>query len=299
MTNSRVQLSGGFQNDIFHLPRERKIERISRVNRTIEMVQQEFEWMNFLYERGVAVPRPDLKIDLVGERVRSYFKFIDGSPVNVTNDAHWNIYSFEEFGRILGKMHALSKEFSVKSVHRPVWTTENPDVFGIRNNLSLELKSIYDSLMKKLYPFEIHSDTYGIIHNDFHQGNLIIGNDGVITTIDFDDCSFNWFAQDIAVFFYHAYWQQDSFNGNTELFCQEFLKHFFNGYRSENCLNEVIVEQIPIFLKLREIFLYQLFLETWNSANMEDWQTHTLNELEKNIRNRVPYAGIGEFTEFL
>lgn len=299
MNTNKVRLSGGFQNDVFYIQEDRKVERISAVKKTLEMVQQEIEWMNFLYERGVAVPKPEINIQMVGRQVRTCFEYVEGKPIDVTNDSHWNSNKFEEFGRILGKIHALSKEFTLGQFHRPVWTKENPDVFDIKDKLSPEVKSIYDSLMQQLFSFDIHSNTYGMIHNDFHLGNLLISNDGVITTIDFDDCSFNWFAQDIAVFFYHAYWQQESFNGNTEPFCQEFLKHFFLGYQGENLLHEAIIEQIPIFLKVREIFLYQLFLQTWDPEHMEEWQQQTLIELEGNIINGVPYAGISDFSKFL
>lgn len=141
------------------------------------------------------------------------------------------------------------------------------------------------------------SDSFGLIHNDFHQGNLII-DDETITVIDFDDCSFNWFAQDLAVFFYHAYWQNSSFNGGDAVFIEKFLKAFFKGYKTENTLHDDSIKQIPIFLKLREIYLYQLFLKSWDSSNLEDWQEYTLNDLKDKIKSRAPYAGIEDFSIF-
>ena len=153
--------------------------------------------------------------------------------------------------------------------------------------------------MQRLSAFERKESTFGLIHNDFHQGNLIITKDGTITTIDFDDCAYNWYAQDIAVAFYHAYWQHSSYNGNNKAFPHTFMNHFFKGYQVENFLHEDIVEQIPIFLKLREIFLYQLFDRTWDKNNLEEWQKYTFLDLEEKIKKSIPYAGISDFSIYL
>jgi amicoumacin kinase len=298
MESNKIQLSGGYQNQVFYLEQVGKIERIS-LNKTKEMILEELDWMDFLYKRGVALPKPAIDVELSGEQVKTYFEYIEGEPVSVTNDSHWNTSNFEEFGRILGRMHSLSKVYHLEVKHRPTWTEENPDVFKLRVQVNRELQTIYDSLLQELCTYEKNADTFGLIHNDFHQGNLIMAKDGTITVIDFDDCALNWFAQDIAVFFYHAYWQQESFIGNRESFCREFLNHFFTGYQEENLLKEETIKQIPIFLKLREIFLYQLFRVNWDKNNLEDWQRDTLLNLENNIKHRVPYAGITDFSIYV
>lgn len=298
MEENKVKLSGGFQNEVFYLEKVGKIERISR-NKTKEMILEELDWMDFLYTRGVAVPKPTLDVEISGNQVKTYFEYIEGEPVSVTNVSHWNSSNFEEFGRILGRMHSLSKDYLTEIKHRPIWTENNPDVCKLRVQLNQELQTIYDSLLQELCTYGKNADTFGLIHNDFHQGNLIMAKDGTITVIDFDDCALNWFAQDIAVFFYHAYWQQESFIGNKESFCREFLNHFFAGYQEENLLKEESIKQIPIFLKVREIFLYQLFVKIWDKNEMEDWQTDTLLDLENNIKNRVPYAGISNFSIYV
>nr|WP_241745325.1 hypothetical protein [Lysinibacillus sphaericus] len=77
------------------------------------------------------------------------------------------------------------------------------------------------------------------------------------------------------------------------------MSNFFAGYRTENMLHKDIIIQIPIFLKIREIYLYQLFKEKWNTGNLEEWQGYTLQNLEDKIRNQEPYAGINDFSIFL
>ena len=299
MVENRIRLSGGFHNDVFYIEKNSKVVRISDIRKTKRIVMQELEWTNFLYEHGVPVAKPEMTLDTEDERVSTSFDYIKGYKIDVTNQFHWNAEIFEQMGRILGRMHSLSKVFKVDEINRAVWTIENPDVFGIRESLSPWIRQNYDKLMQSLFPFEISSDTFGMIHNDFHQGNLIINNEGIITTIDFDECSFNWLAQDFAALFYHAYWQNNSYNGYEDTFPQMFMSHLFAGYREENLIHDDMIKQIPIFLKLREIFLYKLFIENWNMNSLEEWQKYTLHELENNIKNAIPYAGISDFSIFL
>jgi Ser/Thr protein kinase RdoA (MazF antagonist) len=245
--------------------------------------------------QGVNVPRVDHNLGKEDERVITYFEYINGKQIDVTNPNHWNIQLFEKWGKELGKMHSLVKKYKLSEVHRPVWSPNRVDVFGIRDQLVPTMKEIYDKHMEKLLQFQVKSDTFGLIHNDFHQGNIIlVGNTPFI--VDFDDCAFNWFAQDIATAFYHAYWQQNSFNQMNEQFIKPFLTSFFKGYKLENLLHNDIVKQIPVFLKLREIFLYHLFVQKWDLNRLEEWQKYTLIDLENKINNDLPYANITDFS---
>jgi amicoumacin kinase len=294
-----VRLSGGFHNEVFYDGKKGRIIRISGNHKSADEVRQELQWMDFLHKNGVSLSKPAKEIKLVGGLVKAYFEYVRGNPVDVADPGHWNEKNFDQFGRILGRMHALSKGYKIEDNSRPVWTKENPDVFGIRDGLAGWLKEEYDRLMEDLQPYKPSPDTFGLIHNDFHQGNFIVQENGEIVVIDFDESAFNWFAQDLAVLFYHAYWQQDSFIGEAEAFSRRFMHHVFSGYQSEKNLHSDTIAQIPIFLKLREIFLYQLFDRKWDKAHLEDWQEYTLQNLERKIRNREPYAGIDDFSAYL
>lgn len=298
MKEGYVRLSGGFHNEVFYDKNDNRIIRISDNGKSAEEVRQELQWMNFLHKNGIPLPQPAKEIEVDGGLVKAYFEYVRGNPVDVTNPAHWNEKNFEQFGRILVRMHASSKDYTIERNRRPVWTKEDPDVFGIRDDLAGWLGEEYDCLMEGLHRYKPSYNTFGLIHNDFHQGNFIVRENGEFVVIDFDECAFNWFAQDLAVLFYHAYWQQDSFIGEPEAFSIRFMHHVFSGYQSESELHHDTIAQIPIFLKLREIFLYQLFYRKWDKVHLEDWQEYTLLDLERKIRNRETYAGIADFSAY-
>ncbi|XRG79091.1 phosphotransferase [Rossellomorea sp. GAMAL-10_SWC] len=293
--SNQVRLTGGFQNDVFYDEDYNRVVRQSKLGKTKEMVLQEIDFINFLHMQGVKVPRADRNLREEDGRVITYFEYIDGEQIDVTNPNHWNKPLFEQWGKKLGKMHSLAKKYKLSEVHRPAWSHKSVDVFGIRDQLVPNMKEFYDKHMEKLLQFQVTSDTFGIIHNDFHLGNIIlVGN--TLFTIDFDDCAFNWFAQDFATAFYHAYWQQNSFNKVSEQFIETFMVNFFKGYKLENLLHHDIVKQIPIFLKLREIFLHHLFVQKWGMNRLEEWQKYTLIDLENKIKNDVPYADLIDFS---
>jgi Ser/Thr protein kinase RdoA (MazF antagonist) len=86
------------------------------------------------------------------------------------------------------------------------------------------------------------ASVYGMIHADLHDGNLLVGGDGRLTVIDFDDCAFGWYGYDIAVGLYH---QQDSsrFGALSEAFVR--------GYRTRRELTDETLALIPMFLLVR------------------------------------------------
>ena len=63
---------------------------------------------------------------------------------------------------------------------------------------------------------------YGLIHFDVHAGNFFVDGAGTLTLFDFDDCHYNWFANDIAiVLFYMQSWCR----GAGWCFPMEFMRN--------------------------------------------------------------------------
>jgi len=119
-----------------------------------------------------------------------------------------------------------------------------------------------------------------------------------ITLFDFDDCAYHWYAYDIAVSFYHAYWQGTSANPAAVSFGKDFMRDFMAGYKREHSVDKDILLQIPIFLKIRELFLYALFMEKWNVNALEEWQEYTIHQLRESILKEKPHSDI-DFLQFL
>jgi amicoumacin kinase len=303
--NHLVKLTGGFQNNVFQyrFGNELRILRVTNSNhRDLESIKGELEFIQCLSNAGVPVSCP--LISAKGHLIEEFqqdnqtyfltaFTKAKGTPIEVTNLDVWNKELFRNWGRTLGKMHTFSSKNYEKfqTLKRPAWSGLDERGKTFISSKSIEAYKAYQNLLDQINAFPTVNGTFGLIHNDFHQGNLFV-NEGQIHIFDFDDCSFNWFAQDIAVSFYHAIWQGMSFNPGNDNFPFEFISYFLDGYSQEKNLHKEIVKQIPLFLKFREFFLYILFNEKWDFHHLEDWQAYTIKDLFYRIENDIPYTNV-------
>lgn len=302
-----LKLTGGFQNDVYvyTYKNEKRILRITSSNLLLDpnTLGGEMKFIESLDRKGISVSRPHLSIQnkYIEEVIRngqyyyiSSFSYADGSPINVSSPGEWNRDFFLHWGRTMGKMHSISKELGLSTINRPNWNSASNDLAEIKtflSSVSQKATDAFELLLNKIDSLPKERNTFGLIHNDFHQGNFFV-QEGQMSIFDFADCCYCWFAQDIAVSFYHAVWQGMAFNPETQEFPVQFLNSFFEGYRQENELSQDILMQIPLFLKLREFFLYTLFHKKWNLHLLEDWQNYTLSDLRYRIENEIAYSDL-------
>lgn len=295
-------LTEGYQNVMysFETPKGSRILRITpESKRSYEERVAEINWLHYLDQLGLSVSNsiPSIENRLIetvymdGEKyyLTAFIK-AEGCPVNVGDRSEWNISFFQKWGRVMGKMHHVTKSFQPNGPKRMSWHETNRDMYHFKK-LPVGIADKYEKLLKRVDTFQRDQDTFGLIHFDFHQGNFLT-KDNTITLFDFDDCAYYWFAHDIAVSYYHAYWQGTSWYPEWKTFGKDFMISFLDGYQHENSLPKEILQQIPTFLKMREIFLYQLFLEKWNMNELEEWQSETLQNLKYQIEDEIPHPFI-------
>lgn len=289
-----IPISDGFQNLVY--TNHNVIFRITNtIRRSLIVLEAELAFIQVLADKGIPVSKPihsiygNLIENIDDHHIVIAFEKAHGKSVDVTNNDVWNTDLFFQWGKILGRMHASANEIKVE---RPEWSAENPDVLNLLPKINSEpIKERYVQLLMQLTKYEKNPDCFGLIHNDLHQGNFFVEN-GKITVFDFDDCAYNWFAYDLAVCYYHAYWQTTAFTPENKDFSHVFWEYFLKGYKQEHVFKKELIQQIPIFLKIREIFLYALFLEKWDLNHLEEWQEYTLADLRKNIKSSTPYSAI-------
>lgn len=300
-------LSGGYQNTVYYIENGEAafIMRLSdAVRKTKEQIEDEVKWLLFLKENNIHVAAPirtqhqSYVESIEGRYHVTAFQKADGKLVDVFNGSVWNKALFEKWGSLIGRLHRLSSEKQLALAHRPVWSRDNPDLLGLGESLEMqEMREVYKRLLEKLQGFEQKKHTFGLIHNDLHQGNFFYDGEN-ITLFDFDDCAYHWYAYDIAVSFYHAYWQGTFAKPEDGDFGEDFMKAFISGYKKEHSPDIDILRQIPLFLKIRELFLYGLFIEKWNMEELEEWQEYTLKQLRESILKEKPHSDI-DFLQFL
>lgn len=267
--------------------------------RSVDMIRGEAEWINYLVEGGVAAARalPSRQGRLVEtvEAAEGYWSVtsfekaqghLPGRP-DVTPEL------FEQMGRMMGRMHKLTKEYvpSDPAIRRMHWD-EDVDTFPVRYLPASDEKVIAraNELMAHLKSLPRERDSYGLVHIDFHYGNFFVDN-GRITLFDFDDCQYNWFAADIAIsLFYTVPHHCDSPENLAK--AKSFLDCFLKGYERENTLDRQWLQQIPYFLKQREIDLYMVIHRSMDLNHLDKWCASFMDDRKRRIEEGVPYVDI-------
>ncbi|MFX3672914.1 MAG: phosphotransferase enzyme family protein [Paenisporosarcina sp.] len=296
------ELDRGLQNRLFsfHRNKEKLVARLTLPKRrSKEQIESELSFMETLQGNGIRTVQPyelnGKSIFTVRLKEQSYiltlFEFSEGNVVDVMNPSEWNEDFFRKWGETIAEMHKGSMN-SEATLLRPIFIEDRESV----NLIPSLLKSVdplydmvYEGLKKELATYLRTPENFGLIHNDLHQGNFFV-DAGNLRIFDFDDCAYNWFAQDLAVSIYHALWTGESFHPGWIDFHAVFLKNFFDGYRSLHTISKDDWQLVLILLRLRELFLFLLFKNKWNLDDLEEWQSYKLAQLESAIQNgSFPY----------
>ncbi len=271
------------QNSVFSIStsEEPAILRFSDpTHRGLGELQAELEWISYLSENGVGIAAPlrSLQRALVEEIndagstcFASVFAIACGVPLNLTSKFDYSILN--HWGRELGKIHQLSMRYEPKTVrksfHEYAWYGVDP----------VSSKSTSDPTLMAIHQFNEwirnlpkSPEVYGMIHGD--PCNFHIESNQV-TFFDLDDCTYHWYAYDIANGLYSLMFDIETSQLNINF--QDCMEEFIRGYREEKELDSVWSDRVPDFILYRTGLLYQWLLapETgplWVTRIDDNWK---------------------------
>ncbi len=108
------------------------------------------------------------------------------------------------------------------------------------------LQRLSDEIGRRLDEFGCGPDRFGLVHADMRLANLLIGPDGTVHVIDFDDCGFSWFGYDLAASLSFV---------EHEPVVPELVGAWFDGYREVTPRGVVEEALAGTFLMLRRLLL--------------------------------------------
>ena len=299
IAGDKIRLLDGFESFIYEFERggDEYILRIGHsLRRNENLIHGEVDWINYLAAGGASVAsaifsKDDRLVEMIDDGRNEHFlaaAFVkaEGQP---PQDFGWTPALFETYGRTLGKIHALSKEYMPghASWQRPHWDDEL--MLDIERNLPASETAVlekFHAVVAHLKNLPKDKDSYGMIHFDAHGGNFFVDRQGQITLFDFDDCSYAWFAYDIAIALFYMVTGLE----NASEFSKEFMRAFLRGYSREQRLEPKWLQEIPYFLKLREIDLYAVIHRSFDVSNIENpWCACYMQGRKERIERDVPY----------
>jgi Ser/Thr protein kinase RdoA (MazF antagonist) len=287
-----------------------KIIRIAFLNdRSREDFLAETEYVRYLHEHGGSVSNvvDSLNGNMVEEVIHdnhTYFvcvfekakgkqlaengyQYREGVPIS---EYYYNC------GKTLGKLHHLSKEYA--PVHKrnsffDIFNSEYIDKL-IPDSLSAFKEKLY-KLLGDLDGLSKDSDSYGMIHFDFSDGNYNIDFEtGQISVYDFDNSCFGWYLYDLANLWTHGVgWiQHESDIDKRKAFMDDYFATIIEGYRSETDITDSTLSQLPLLIQavLMENIADEFEVARNNNEEVE-LDDEELLYLIKCLTDDIPYKG--------
>lgn len=294
---SSLKEHDGFENYIYEYGPDdhRKILRITHnYHRSLEDLNAEMEWLRYLNENGGdVVETVSSQNGLLVEKIDindSYFaaSSISKASGKPPDKSVWDAPLFREWGRAVGRLHRLTKDFKPEGLPRFQWHEEYL-VNEFERYLPKEqaiIKEKTSGIIERIKGLETDVNSYGLIHTDIHHGNFFYDN-GKISIFDFDDCAYKHFISDIAIAVFYSIRSRNDFK-TKEDFAEFFLANFMEGYTAENILGEKWISKLPDFLKLREVILYVAVCRSIDPENPDQWSLNYIKEHKPAIENDVP-----------
>ncbi|UFU00438.1 phosphotransferase [Radiobacillus kanasensis] len=299
---------GDFENYVFEVYQNESpyILRLTHSShRSQEQLNSEVDWVNYLFDSGLKVPKAHPSID--GNLVESLlvddgssfhaslFNKAEGKQVRFS-DPDFSEKLFYKWGQTIGRMHKATKlyEPATSIQKRPKW--DEDDLLEVDRYIADdEVIERVHQFLKDLNEIPITPENFGLIHNDIHSGNFFYDGD-TIQVFDFDDSCYLWFASDIAIPLYYSILgrfpkekQEEKIN-----FAKTFLHAFVEGYQTSSSLPENWDKHLPLLLRLRDITLFTVLHKKIAEEDRDKQVQNLLVELRARIVKQEPIVNIEE-----
>jgi amicoumacin kinase len=295
-----IHLLDGFESFIYAFTKggQGYILRIGHsLRRSPDLIRGEVDWINYLAAGGAGVAQAILSddgnlVELIDDGQGGQFlatAFVQAPGGSVGEMGGWHEAFIVNYGRLLGHIHALSKQYRLphSAWQRPQWDDPiNNDIYAALSQEETLVAQQYRAVFDHLRTLPRDADSYSMIHQDAHAGNFFVDENGRITLFDFDDCVYGHFAYDLAMVLFYAITNRT----DAEAFGRFFWPLFWRGYRQENHLDERWLAEVPYFMKLREIDLYAVILRDLSPAEIggHPWTVQFMHGRRQRIENGVP-----------
>jgi len=298
IAGGQIRSRDAFESFIYEFQRGpgASILRISHsLRRNENLIRGEVDWINALAGTGVPVAGAVCSeggnlVEVIDDGQGGSFlatAFVK-APGHPPWEVGWTSHRYMAYGQLLGRIHAQSTHYrpADPAWKRPDWDDEMMDFADLYLPASESIaRQKYLAVCTYLRGLPVESASYGLIHQDAHQGNFLMDEDGSITLFDFDDCVYSWFINDIAIVLFYMAVEED---GPT--FTQEFMPHFLQGYCQFHTLDSKWLKEIPHFLKLREIDLYAVVHRDFDVNNIDNaWLNRFMHGRKHKIEHDVPF----------
>lgn len=187
------------------------------------------------------------------------------APGTVVRPDAWNPDLFRDWGRTIGLLHRLGREYpSWRAAVDPetgeeflTWREEWQGFHEWCRDDSVCAEWV--AIKERLDGLPVERETFGFTHNDPHLFNLLYDGSAGVTLLDFDVANHHWFINDIGIACQTMLFAQsgglDRPVGRPEKL-RGFLDLFMEGYHQEHDLSPAWLDRLDLFIAYRRILMY-------------------------------------------
>lgn len=250
-----------------------------------EIFKEEIKLLNYLNNKVPNIVKPvksmnnrfieSVKTDL-GEYYAVVFEGLEGKQCEIED---LDTDQFYIWGRTLGNLHKLINNIPKDTtIKRNSWRDHlNFMEDSLPEDEALAKKEL-EEIKRWANNLEIIDDNYGLIHFDFELDNLR-WEDNIISILDFDDCSYNWYVADI------AFALKDLFKDRIDLTNSDF-QEFVKGYESEFKIDKELLNDLSWFMRFHNLFTFTKLLRSIDIIDSPEYPSWLL-ELKKKLSGVV------------
>lgn len=262
---------------------KRYLRLTSSRDRTKEQIEAELDFIAYLHQGGVSTMLPISSaagrlIEEIPVSSSSLFACVFNEAKGLRfryDSSKRNKDHFRLRGRILGRIHALSKTYSPSgNFRRFAWDEDKlllqADYFLPKSERIIWRKC--DAIKEWLRDHTKSSQTYGLIHGDFGDTNYRYQHNQ-LNVFDFDDCCYHWFAYDIATTIYPHGWRQEGL---------QLLDWLLEGYFQSMQL-DVTFADITMFCQWRLVYVFLVYARKWGFEHLSERQAEWFAQKRGNI----------------
>jgi Ser/Thr protein kinase RdoA (MazF antagonist) len=266
---------------------------------TAEAIRSELAWMESLRCSGIRTPAPVPGID--GDplqtatahagcaRTAVLFHWIDGVPLSAVGE----LEPWSRLGELMARVHAHARSWKRPAwFRRPAWDADalvgdeprwgpaDPNhVFKAEDRAALE--ACRAEVRARLALIGTGSDRFGLIHGDLGFENVLVGHDGSVAIIDFDDSGESWYGHEFAVALYPH-------EGSSGL--GERRDALVEGYRRVTGLPGDLLAELPTFLMARRIQTLGWVFSRGETAHAQRQRDRRLRSTPQAARDFLAWA---------
>ena len=243
-------------------------------------LEERLKFVHFLGEHGVEIVYPLARADgslfaCIPEGEMIFVAYcmekINGShpPANA-----WDPSFIRRWGQTIGRTHRVTQAY-------PTWQCTVPDPLTGQPILGWEqewadfykwcedkaVKQAWLEMRDRLAELPVSRDSFGFIHNDPHQKNILVSDpESKIVLLDFDVANYHWFVTDIAITMQGLMF--DLTGGmhrplKDPARLRQFLDLFMQGYETENHLDPTWLGQpLDLSIRYRRMLLFTV-MQGW------------------------------------